>query len=79
MRCAELQEGKGQAKGGRVSAGKGALMEKCPTCSQPVSIEAETCPHCGHPFKTKGALPTWVVVFWLGWFGLFALLYLAAG
>ena len=25
----------------------------CPACGKEVSKEAEKCPHCGHPIKTK--------------------------
>lgn len=31
---------------------------QCPACDNQVSTQAESCPHCGHPLKTKPTTTT---------------------
>lgn len=33
-------------------------MNKCPVCNQDIASDAITCPHCGHPLKSKTNLET---------------------
>jgi predicted RNA-binding Zn-ribbon protein involved in translation (DUF1610 family) len=33
-------------------------LTKCPICLNDISIESETCIHCGHPLQTKIKCPT---------------------
>lgn len=28
-----------------------SLLEECPACQKTVSVEAKSCPHCGHPMR----------------------------
>ena len=38
------------------------VMENCPSCTNPVSPKAMTCPKCGHPFKKPTSGCAWLAL-----------------
>lgn len=41
-------------------------LTKCPACANEVSMQALTCPQCGHPFRKRGDLANQSVIVIVG-------------